>query len=96
MAADGFVTGASGRNWVGYGADVTLTLDYATARAVLVDQDPAAVIQAFFAGKITMQGDITKLMALQAGLSPAALADDPEAASTVAEVASRIRAITAD
>ena len=25
MAGDGFITGASGRNWAGYGADVTLS-----------------------------------------------------------------------
>jgi len=38
MAADGFVTGASGRNWAGYGAEVTLAADLpAVARDLLTD-----------------------------------------------------------
>ena len=46
--------------------DVTLTLDYETAKAILVDQNQQAAMQAFMAGKIRMQGDMTKLMAMQA------------------------------
>lgn len=38
MAADGFVTGASGRNWAGYGAQVTLTAGLPpVARDLLAD-----------------------------------------------------------
>ncbi|HSV70100.1 MAG TPA: selenide, water dikinase SelD [Methylibium sp.] len=38
MAADGFVTGASGRNWAGYGAEVQLAADLpATAKDLLTD-----------------------------------------------------------
>ncbi|MBQ1762373.1 MAG: selenide, water dikinase SelD [Aquincola sp.] len=38
MAADGFVTGASGRNWAGYGAEVQLAGSLpATAQALLAD-----------------------------------------------------------
>ncbi len=38
LAADGFVTGASGRNWAGYGADVALPDGFAdTQRALLTD-----------------------------------------------------------
>jgi selenide,water dikinase len=38
MAADGFVTGASGRNWEGYGAQVALAASLpATARDLLSD-----------------------------------------------------------
>lgn len=38
MAAEGFVTGASGRNWVGYGADVELGAGLpATAQSLLSD-----------------------------------------------------------
>ena len=47
-------------------ADVTLTLGYETARAIFVDGNPQAAIEAFMAGKIVVQGDITKLMAMQA------------------------------
>jgi selenide,water dikinase len=37
LAADGFVTGASGRNWAGYGEHVTLTHVDETAKALLTD-----------------------------------------------------------
>ena len=49
-------------------ADVTLTTDYDTAKAIFVDQDPAAGMQAFMSGKITVQGDMMKLMAMQASM----------------------------
>ena len=47
-------------------ADVTLTLGYQTARDIFIGGDPQAAIEAFMAGRITMQGDITKLMIMQA------------------------------
>ncbi len=53
--------------------DVTATLDYETARAMMVDNNPQAGMQAFMAGKIKLQGDMTKALALQTG-GPA----DPE------------------
>ncbi|MBW3668258.1 MAG: SCP2 sterol-binding domain-containing protein [Actinobacteria bacterium] len=46
-------------------ADVTVTLDYDTAKAIVVDGNPQAGMQAFMAGKIKVQGDMTKLMAMQ-------------------------------
>jgi putative sterol carrier protein len=46
--------------------DLTVTTDYATARAIFVNQDAAAGMQAFMSGKIRVQGDMTKLMAMQA------------------------------
>jgi putative sterol carrier protein len=49
------------------GPDVTATLDYDTARAMMVDNNPQAGMQAFMAGKIKLQGDMTKAMALQTG-----------------------------
>jgi hypothetical protein len=48
------------------GADVTMTVDYLTAKALLVDQDQAVAMQAFMTGKIKVVGDITKLMAMNA------------------------------
>jgi putative sterol carrier protein len=48
-------------------ADVTMTLDYGTARKLFVDQDQAAVMQAFMSGKIKVQGDMGKMLAMQAG-----------------------------
>ena len=48
-------------------ADVTLTTDYDTARDVFVSGNQAAGMQAFMAGKVKVQGDMTKLMAAQGG-----------------------------
>ena len=69
------------------GAEVTLTLDYDTARAILVEQDPQAGMQAFMGGRIKVQGDMTKLMVLQGQLG----ATDPVAL----EVAGKVRDMTA-
>ena len=49
-------------------ADVTVTTDYETAKKIFVDQDQAAGMQAFMAGKITVQGDMMKLMAMQTAM----------------------------
>lgn len=46
-------------------AEVTLTLAYDTAKAIFVEGDPQAAIEAFMAGRIIVQGDITKLMVMQ-------------------------------
>jgi hypothetical protein len=43
-------------------ADVTLTTDYGTAKDVFVSGNPQAGMQAFMAGKVKVQGDMTKLM----------------------------------
>jgi putative sterol carrier protein len=64
--------------------DVTVTLDYETAKAIFVDGNPQAGMQAFMAGKIKVQGDMTKLMAMQQ------TAPDP----TTVEIAGRIKEIT--
>lgn len=65
--------------------DLTMTTDWATARALLVEQDQAAVMQAFMGGLIKIQGDMMKLMAMQAGTPH----DD-----TATAVAADIRSIT--
>ena len=49
-------------------ADLTVTTDYDTARKVFVDQDQAAGMQAFMGGKIKVQGDMMKMMAMQTGM----------------------------
>ena len=64
--------------------DLTVTIDYETAKAIFVDGNPQAGMQAFMAGKIKVQGDMTKLMAMQSGTP------DP----TAQEVAARIKEIT--
>lgn len=69
-------------------ADVTITLDYDTAKAVFVDGTREAGMQAFMAGKVRVQGDLTKLIvALQEQASPLT----PDAVA----IATRIKEITA-
>ena len=70
--------------------DLTITTDYATAKALFVQQDPNAAMQAVFGGKIKVQGDMTKLLALQLPLNEAS------SAAVAREVADRINAFTAD
>jgi hypothetical protein len=48
-------------------ADLSVTTDYETARSVFVAGDPQAGMQAFMVGKVKVQGDMTKLLAAQAG-----------------------------
>ena len=49
------------------GADVTLSTDMDTAKAVFVSGDQQAGMQAFMSGKVRVQGDMTKMMMAQAG-----------------------------
>jgi hypothetical protein len=70
------------------GPDLTVTADYATARAVFVDLDATVAMQAFMGGRIKVDGDITKMLAMQVpGGEP-----DPETRA----IAEAVRAITAD
>ena len=52
------------------GAEVTLTTDWETSRKIIVEQDQAAAMQAFMSGQIKVEGDMTKLMQMQAGGPP--------------------------
>jgi hypothetical protein len=68
--------------------DLTITVDYETARAILIDGDAQAAMGAFLSGRIKVDGDITKLLTLQAtgvagSIDPASL-----------ELAKRIQDIT--
>jgi putative sterol carrier protein len=45
--------------------DLTVTTDYATAKAITVDGDAQVAMQAFMQGKVKVQGDMSKLMLLQ-------------------------------
>jgi putative sterol carrier protein len=65
-------------------ADLTVTVDYETAKAILVDGDAQAAMQAFMSGRIKIDGDIAQLLAMQnAPLDP-----------THQELARRVREIT--
>ncbi|MBM3718620.1 MAG: SCP2 sterol-binding domain-containing protein [Actinobacteria bacterium] len=65
--------------------DLTITTDYDTARQLFVAQDPAASMQAFMAGRIKVEGDITKMMLMQTAV--------PQTPETL-EVSEEIRRIT--
>jgi hypothetical protein len=65
-------------------ADLKVTLDYEIAKAILIEGNPQAGMQAFMSGKIKVEGDIAKLMAMQTGGA------DP----TTEEVAARIKTMT--
>lgn len=85
-----FLDTSSGEVVLDYGSlddpDLTMTTDYDTARMILVDQDMVAGMQAFMAGKVRVQGDMMKMMALQTAMP---------ADGTAQEIAGEIRAITA-
>jgi putative sterol carrier protein len=66
--------------------DLTVTTDYGTAKAIFIDGNPQAGMQAFMAGKVQIQGDMSKLMLLQSA---------PPDASAI-EMQGKIKEITAD
>ncbi len=66
-------------------AELAIKIDYATARRIFVDRDQGAAMEAFFSGRVVVDGDISKVLALQS--QPA----DPVAE----EIANRIAAFTA-
>lgn len=65
--------------------DATLTTDYATARTIFVEQDPQKAMEAFLTGKVKVEGDMLKLMAMQTAMPQTEMA---------LVVAAEIRAIT--
>jgi hypothetical protein len=79
---------AAGQLQAGFaaGAPTTLTLPFDVARKMLIDNDPNAAMQAFMSGQIQVEGDMSKVMMMQA-------AGPPSAESLAA--AQRIREMTA-
>jgi hypothetical protein len=69
--------------------DLTITMAYDTAKALLVDGDTQGAMQAFLGGRIKVDGDITKLIALQSAGASATTN------SVAREMASRLQAMTA-
>jgi putative sterol carrier protein len=67
-------------------ADATITTDYETAQSLFVEQDQTIAMQAFMAGKIKVQGDMMKMMAMQTAIPSNEFTD------TIAE---EIKSITA-
>ena len=73
---DGHIDTSSGQTIIEDGhlddPELTVTVDYQTARAAFVTHDQQQVMQAFLTGKILVEGDASKLLALQAGAPTAA------------------------
>ena len=67
-------------------ADLKVTLDYATAKAILVEGNPQVGMQAFMAGKVKVEGDMAQLMMLQ-GAAPDENAQDVAKRLCVAQAA---------
>ncbi len=64
--------------------DLSVTVDWMTAKAMLVDGNPGAAMGAFMEGKIRVEGDVSKLVSFQGG--------NPDGPAR--EAADRIRALT--
>jgi putative sterol carrier protein len=65
--------------------DLTVTVDYETAKAILVEGNAQVAMQAFMSGRIKIEGDMTLLLAMQTAPLDAAHQ----------ELAARVREITA-
>ncbi len=67
---NGHIDTSSGQTIIEHGhltdPELTVTVDYPTARAAFVTRDQQEVMQAFLTGKILVDGDASKLLALQA------------------------------
>lgn len=67
-------------------ADAMISTDYETAQALFVEQDQAVAMQAFMGGKIKVQGDMMKMMAMQTAIPSNEFTDT---------IAAEIKSITA-
>ncbi|MEY2398591.1 MAG: hypothetical protein QOJ00_1765 [Actinomycetota bacterium] len=69
-------------------APTKLTLPYDVAKDMFINGNQQAAMQAFMSGKIKVEGDMTKLMAMQGGAQP-----DPAAAEALQK---KILEVTSD
>jgi hypothetical protein len=88
---DGHIDSSTGQMIIERGhiddPELTITVDYDTAKAAFVTRDQQAVMQAFLGGKIFVEGDASKLLALQASA--------PGNESVAAEIYREMQAFTA-
>lgn len=86
--------------------DLTIRVDYDTARSLMVDRDPQLVLEALILGRMQIAADmaavsaktdldLTQLPALLTSLNLGSLAGLAEADPVAAEIADELRAITA-
>ena len=89
---EGHIDASTGQTIIEQGhlqdADLTITIDYETAKAVFITRDQLAIMQAFLEGKIFVDGDASKLMAL--------IGAQPDVDSAAVEIYQELRSITAD
>ena len=69
--------------------ELTVTMEYDVAKSLFVEQDPEAVGQAFFGGRIRVDGDMSRLFLLQT------LEPDEEEQALAREVSQRLLDLTA-
>ena len=69
-------------------APTKLTVPYDVAKDMFINGNQQAAMQAFMSGKIKVEGDMTKLMAMQGGATP-----DPAAAEALQK---KILEVTSD
>ena len=86
--------------------DLTVRLDYDTARSLMVDQDPQLAIEALILGRVRIEGDLaalsaktdldlTQLPALLTSLNLGGIAGLTEVDPAAARIAGELRQITA-
>ena len=68
--------------------EITVTTDYETAKATFVTRDQQEVMAAFLSGKVLVEGDASKLLALQAPPS------DSDEASIANKIYAEMQAFT--
>jgi hypothetical protein len=69
-------------------APTKLTLPYSVARSMFIEGNQQAAMQAFMSGQIKVEGDMTKLMAMQGG--------GGGAGADAADIQAKMREITSD
>lgn len=84
-------------------AAITVTLDFETARSVVIEQDLTSVMRAFVFGKLRIDGDIGSLLgddaerdpeALIAAFNVAGISSLGDVDPLAAEIGERVRAVT--
>jgi hypothetical protein len=83
MAEGSFATGLLGE------CPTKITVPYEVAKSMFVNGDQAAAMQAFMSGQIKIEGDMTRLMALQTQ-APSVSADQ------ASSMQARLKALTSD
>ena len=68
------------------GAPTTVTVPHRVARSMLVDLDPEVAITAFMTGEIRVEGDVSRLLALQQSAAGAMLTPTPEHLAFIGEL----------